>query len=325
MISHICVYRTDPADCVVLRSSLSRHFRKNAGRRTDAPQQLAAKRSARSSNTPMRDGVIGRRLACARTLCAVAISCVSVAPPLVARADIDTQISLAPLLQLRSLVQEADEVLCEDLLGGGAIKEGGVRASVGQGTVSRVRKILTLQIREQASRAASTAMRERAISRRDAELVASFAREADERLASLLEADAADALKLDDLGMPLPYMRPQKVRLFHRSLVAAQEALDAAFAVFAEDDRREATRLAGAAYKRSVASDALATAGASSGGSLLAAPGYEAARERDDAVTRAIDALPGPAPALFRGDLQNALDNSWREGSAARGRKSDEQ
>ena len=119
--------------------------------------------------------------------------------------------------------------------------------------------------------------------------------------------------------MPLPYMRPEGAALPPLPRRRAK-ALDAAFAVFAEDDRREATRLAGAAYKRSVASDALATAGASSGGGLLAAPGYEAARERDDAVTRAIDALPGPAPALFRGDLQNALDNSWRGGAAEDGR-----
>ena len=45
------------------------------------------------------------------------------------------------------------------------------------------------------------------------------------------------------------------------------------------------------------------------------APGEE--REREAAVLRAIEALPGPGAALTRGDLQNALDNKWREANGA--------
>ena len=40
-------------------------------------------------------------------------------------------------------------------------------------------------------------------------------------------------------------------------------------------------------------------------------------REREAAVLRAIEALPGPGAALTRGDLQNALDNKWREANGA--------
>lgn len=35
--------------------------------------------------------------------------------------------------------------------------------------------------------------------------------------------------------------------------------------------------------------------------------------EREEAILRAIDELPGPGAALNRGDLQNALDNTYRE------------
>lgn len=246
-------------------------------------------------------------------LCAMAFS----SPALPAFADVDAALNLAPILQVRSLVAEADAALVEEVLDGSALKSGGVRAATGSSTCSKVRKIIQLiKIKDQTAVASSYARR--SIGRKEAERAIGLGREADERLASLLEADAADALKADDLGMPLPFMPPSKVRLFHRTLVAAQEDLDAVVALFPEDDRVEAARLAGRAYSSSSSSSSQELASSTgAGGGLLPAAGYLAAREsRDDAITRGIDALPN-RPRDGRVNLQNRLDNEWREQQAS--------
>ena len=220
--------------------------------------------------------------------------------------NIDTAIALAPLLQLKAGIADVDEELTGELLQGPQAIAAGVKAEKAVEACGRVRKLLKEFVpRQQAQEAAGAAVRARLLDRGAAEAALVRTQEAEERLVAILEFDAADALKKDLLGNRIELMRPDAVRFYHRSLVAAQLELDAAAGCFGAEERALATRMAAAA---------------------AAGPDGAAARgrppsptEREAAVLRAIDALPGPGPMANRGDLQNQLDSRYQEELAREG------
>ena len=170
--------------------------------------------------------------------------------------------------------------------------------------------------------ATAAAQRAKLLDRRAAEAAVGRTREAEERLVSILEYDAADALKKDLLGNVAPLMRPDSVRFFHRALLSAQTELDAAAACFGDEERALATKFAAQAAVRTATEpggddDALARLPPRPFG-RAALGGYASASEREAAVARAIAGLPAPPAALNRGDLQNQLNNEY-EASLKRG------
>lgn len=256
----------------------------------------------------MRSYVPPPSAACSRadavtTLCALALSALALprARPACA-ADIGTALALAPLLQLRAEVAFAEDSLAAEVLRAAAAPDDvGVQAATGDAVVGRVRLALQqFRPRESAIDLASAARQAGVIDVGAAEAVRSHGREAQERLAAVVESDAQDALlRRDDLRTPLPFMRPERLLFVHRTLVVALEEVDAAFLCFREDERRDAIKLA---------------SGATNKVPLIAPgmPGYEPASLRGDAVSVAIGKLPGTPPARFRSDLQNTREDEWR-------------
>ena len=240
------------------------------------------------------------RRGCAKRLAFLSLTTLWLPPvPPALASDIDTAIALAPLLLLKSGIADVDEQLIDGLLQGQQATAG-IPAERAVETRLRVAKLLKeYSPREQASEAAATASAKRLLGKREAGVAAIRAREAEERLVGILEFDTADARKKDLLGNPLELMQPDAVRFYHRSLVAAQQELDAAADCFGAEERVLATRLARGAR-----------------GATAAAPPPPGV-EREAAILRAIETLPGPGAALTRGDLQNALDQKWRETNAA--------
>ena len=219
------------------------------------------------------------------------------APPALA-SDIDTAIALAPVLLLKFAISDVDEQLLDGLLQGQPAVAAGIPQERAADTVALVTKLLKeYSPREQARQAADTAMRAKLLGKRDAGTAATRVREAEELLAGILEFDAADARKKDLMGNLNEVMRPDAVRFYHRSLVKAQQELDAAVDCFGAEERALTAKLARGAL----------------GNKAFVPPPPSVEREREAAVLRAIEALPGPGAALTRGDLQNALDNKWRE------------
>jgi hypothetical protein len=117
---------------------------------------------------------------------------------------------------------------------------------------------------------------------------------------SILEYDAADGLKRDALNNKVTMMRPESLRFYHRSLLAAQEELEAACGVFGVEEREAAASFA----KRSA-----------TGGSLRStAVTSMSASERNGRILQAIGELPSAVgTALTRGDLQRRLDSTYAE------------
>ena len=243
------------------------------------------------------------RKSCAQRLAVLSLTALWLppAPPALA-SDIDTAIALAPVLLLKSAISDVDEQLLDGLLQGQPAIAAGIPMQRAADTVALVTKLLKeYSPREQARQAADTAMRAKLLGRREAGTAAARVREAEELLAGILEFDAADARKKDLMGNLNEVMRPDAVRFYHRSLVKAQQELDAAVDCFGAEERVLTAKLARGAL------------GLKAG--VPPPPGVE--REREAAVLRAIEALPGPGAALTRGDLQNALDNKWRETNGA--------
>lgn len=256
--------------------------------------------SRRAAPPPSAVPGLSRRC-CAKRLAVLSLTTLWLppAPPALA-SDIDTAIALAPVLLLKFAIADVDEQLLDGLLQGQQAFAGGIPADRAADTCARVTKLLKeYSPREQASEAAALAMRSRLLGKREAGVAAVRAREAEERLVGILEFDAADARKKDLMGNLNEVMRPDAVLFYHRSLIAAQQELDAAAGCFGTEERVLAAKLARGAR-----------------GATVGVPPPSSA-EREAALLRAIESLPGPGAALTRGDLQNALDNKWRETNGA--------
>ena len=270
--------------------------------RAAAPPSALPSLPRRSCAAPSAVPSLSRR-GCAQHLAVLSLTALWLppAPPALA-SDIDTAIALAPVLLLKSAISDVDEQLLDGLLQAQPAVAAGIPMARAADTVALVRKLLNeYSPRAQARQAADVAMRAKLLDRRAAAHAPARAREAEELLAGILEFDAADARKKDLMGNLNEVMRPDAVRFYHRSLVRAQQELDAAVDCFGAEERALTAKLARGALGPKAR--------------VPPAPGEE--REREAAVLRAIEALPGPGAALTRGDLQNALDNKWREANGA--------
>ena len=202
-----------------------------------------------------------------------ALSIVTLPPSAPALAyDLDTAFALATLVQLRTEVAETDA-----LLASGQLKERGptstaegLKAYAGADARARVKKLLRqYQPREQGSTAAMASYRAGLLSKRQAYEAEAHAREAAERLATIVEFDAFDDLKADYSSKLAAIDTPEKMTFVHRALLSAQEELDAAFLSFGESERSEAVRFAGGAYQ-----PAIPAGGDSTGLLFPGMPGY---------------------------------------------------
>lgn len=172
--------------------------------------------------------------------------------------DLDTAFALASLVQLRTAVADTDALLTS-----GELKERGPTSSVdglkayaGADARARVKKLLRqYKPRDQGSAAAAAAYKAGLLNRRQAYDAEAHAREAAERLATIVEFDAFDDLKADYSSKLAAIDTPEKRVFVHRALLSAQEELDAAFLSFGEAERAEALRFAGGAYKPSLPAD----------------------------------------------------------------------
>ena len=122
------------------------------------------------------------------------------------------------------------------------------------------------------------------------------AREAQERLAAILEYGAFDGRRTNALNEPVPLMTPDELRFVHRALVSAQRELTAAFDCFGADERREAARFAARAAKGDLVSLG------------LDAQARQILDGQDRAIGDAIRGLGGPPPSLYADDLQRQND-----------------
>jgi len=165
--------------------------------------------------------------------------------------DLETAFALASLIQLRAAVAETDSLLTS-----GELKERGptstvegLRAYAGADVRARVKKLLRqYQPRDQGTAASMAAFKAGLISRKQAYEAERHAREAAERLATVIEFDAFDDMRAD-YSSKLAAIDTDEKRVFvHRALVSAQEELDAAFSSFGEAERAEAKRFSGGAY-----------------------------------------------------------------------------
>lgn len=168
-----------------------------------------------------------------RRACLLSLAALSMPPaPPAAASDIDTAIALAPLLLLNRGIDAVDYELTGELLQGPQAVAAGVKAEKAAEARARVKKLLKEYApREQARSAARAAVRARLLSKQEAEAVVARTREAEEWLVGILEFDAADARKKDLLGNQFELMRPEAVRFYHRSLVAAQAEVSRAAAL----------------------------------------------------------------------------------------------
>lgn len=245
-----------------------------------------------------------RRAMLSRACAYLALSLVPLpAVPPAEAADLGTQLALAALVQTRYSVSAIDGALFESLLdpAGGAAKTG-IEISQGEACRFRIRKLLQSASRPRSIVASMDGLPKQLGSAAAAE-VERHAREAEERLAAILEYDRANALKTDALGNSVALMSPAELDYYHRALRSAQAELELALLRFDAEDRKEAARLA-----------------------LGSQPAIELAErrvaERDGRISEAILGLPDwRGTALTRGDLQVQLDNAWRE-SLASGRMS---
>jgi hypothetical protein len=214
--------------------------------------------------------------------------------------DIDTVLELTSLLQLQRAVADVDIALCSGLLS--AAQGGGVPAANGQAARGMVRRLLKQQMRARnvGASAVAAALRTNSMTRQQAAEASGHAKEAEERLAAILEYSGGGQLT-DALDRPFQFMRPEELTLYHRALATAQQELEAAFECFALDERQGAVSL----LNRGEAPPASLLA------AVLGQPGYAA---REKSIAEAIAALPSPAgTALTRSSLQAQLDMDYRD------------
>lgn len=213
----------------------------------------------------------------------------------------EVALALAPLFQLRDAVSAVDQSLFEGLMGSPERYRlgGGVSAKEGDGARSTIRRILKSKIREQSRQATAIAQQLQLLGRGAAADADGHAREAEERLASILEYDLSNSFKRDALNNAVPTMRREELYFYHRALMVARDEIEAVTACFGNDERREAARL---------------SSRASSAPALLSAEGAALRAERDADVIRSINALPSQTgTVLTRGDLQRKLNNQWQD------------
>ena len=218
--------------------------------------------------------------------------------------DLETSFAVASIIQLHGVVEDTDTLLTAELLKQQAAKSvPDIPREYGVEARSRVKRIIKeLQPEMIGNFAASTALKAKVLSRDQAHAVQAHCKEAEERLAGILEADALDARKKNALGQLDPSMRPEELRFLHRSLMAADLEVKAAVACFGEDERRAAAKFASSAV---VPLSPI-------GESARPTTGDVVGPAREEAIKRAIDAMPVTSgTALTRSSLQNKLENEF--------------
>ena len=255
-----------------------------------------------------------------------------VSPPPLTRpavaADLEVQLTLASLLAVRGAVADADGLLFAELLREPerVEKAGGVAATEGAAARKMVVALLRQgQLRELGREAARLGRRSRQLelfasssSRKGCtgDEVANHAREAEERLAAILDFDAANAFKRDALGNVAQLMRPEELSFYHRAFVSAREEIERACACFSSEELRGAAAIVARTGATPFGlSTSLASESTPMPPSMAAYVG--SLTERDAAIASAIGRLPSPVgTALTPSDLQRSLDNAWRESNA---------
>jgi hypothetical protein len=242
----------------------------------------------------------GRRAMLSRAFACVTLSFMpppAMLVPPAAAADLTVQLALASLIQTKYSVANIDGALFETLLepsGSPAARRTGIDISEGEACRSRIRKLLQSASRPRTIVASIERLPQK-LGRAGADEIERHAREAEERLAAVLEYDLANALKTDALGNRVTVMSPAELEYYHRALRSAQAEIDLVLRRFDQEDRQQALRLA-----------------------IGPQPAAELAErrvaERDGLISEAILGLPDwRGTALTRGDLQVQLDNAWRE------------
>ena len=157
-------------------------------------------------------------------------------------ANLDVAFALTPVLQLREAVTNLDAELFSGLLQSAQ----GVAAADGDATRSSIRKLLNNaqgRPREVGNALADAGRRARLLSKAAANELEGHAREAEERLAAILEYDQTNSFKTDALGNREPLMRPDELSFIHRALISARQELDEVFACLPAEERAQATAL----------------------------------------------------------------------------------
>lgn len=254
-----------------------------------------------------------RRRHAAATLLGAALATSWVPPRAAGALDLETAIGLANLMQLSAAVDETDKLLAARLLVAPKAPSAspGVPTEDGDAALARVRALMKeYRPRELGAAAAGAALKARLCTAAKADELARHGKEADERLAAILERSAIDrALSVDALGRRAPTVRPAELLFVHRTLVAARDEVDAAIAcVGSGPELQEAVRFSGVAARRPPPS-------ASGLPPLPGEPGYSLyANEADEIIAQAILRLPsGKGTALFRSDAQNAENNEYQQ------------
>ena len=254
-------------------------------------------------------------------------------PPASAAADLDVAIALTPLLQLRTAVADVDGELFADLLLQPArvTSAGGIEVEAGSVMRGTVRKILQQgRPRDAGKFLAEIGRRSGQLNSARATEVENRSREAQERLAAVLEYERTNSFKTDALGNREPFMRPEELTFVHRALVSAREELEAACSLFPTEERTQAAVFLTQLNSKEPGGSTLpnsdesgAPSSRSGGGGVGAGASADVAlRARDAAIATAIAELPSPVgTALTRSDLQAALDNAYREANADAARK----
>ena len=272
------------------------------------------------------------RMQLSRRVALHATALLLVPPPLLPRpavaADLEVQLTLASLLAVRGAVADADGFLFAELLSEPERleKAGGVAVKEGKAARKMVVALLKQgQLKELGREAARLGRRNRqldvfasASSRRGCtgDEVANHAREAEERLAAILDFDATNSYKRDALGNVAQLMRPEELSFYHRAFVSAREEIERACACFSAEELRGA-----AAIVAKTGSTPLGLSTSLASDTRPTPPSMTASvvsyLERDAAIASAIGRLPSSVgTALTPSDLQRRLDNEVRESNA---------
>ena len=157
--------------------------------------------------------------------------------------DMQTTLALAPLLQLSALADDIDDFLFASVL---ASRDSAASVPTTTGTQARrmVQGMLVNgQPLEVARQAVSLAMKAQLLTRSEGSEATGHAKEAVERLASILEYESTNSFKRDALNQVAELMRADELLFFHKTLLAAQAELDSCVGSFGEEERRGAVGL----------------------------------------------------------------------------------
>ncbi|EOD15710.1 hypothetical protein EMIHUDRAFT_436736 [Emiliania huxleyi CCMP1516] len=292
-----------PLLCILSRGCTSAPLPPRSIGRRPAPITDSPRSRRRPPPLSDRAAFLSRRAAAAAAL-PLLPALLLPSPPASAREgyDLETAFALTAVLDLRAMVLDVDRRLFAGLLRSPPATS--VTAEEGAGARAEVRRLLAPDVspRERVRDALSLARKARRIelcsagrgcAATEAE---EHAREAQERLAAILEYGAFDGRRTNALNEPVPLMTPDELRFVHRALVSAQRELTAAFDCFGADERREAARFAARAAKGD-----LVPLG-------LDAQARQILDGQDRAIGDAIRGLGGPPPSLYADDLQRQND-----------------